>query len=153
MIKKTVPPLLLLLLTTAISAAGQTTYTTTQDGCGGKALQYCTLQATDGNSSDGPFDIIVDNSIYGGRLTIQQGAYPNQVNLVAVTGTYAGFGGNPDTSRNPFYGVGSFESTDGTVSATFQFSAYYVSTCSGRGCGGALGWHYRILAGSTMTRQ
>jgi len=117
--------------------AQTTTYTTTQDGCGGKALQYCTLPVTDGTGT--PEQIIADNSIYGGRLTIQQGTYPDQTNIVAVQGTYSGFVGNPDGTRNSFYGVAAFESNDGKVSGSFQFYAYYASTCSGRGCGGTLG--------------
>jgi hypothetical protein len=40
--------------------AQNTTYTTTQDGCGGKALQYCTLRVTDGTET--PEQIIIDNS-------------------------------------------------------------------------------------------
>jgi len=133
--------------------AQNTTYTSTQDGCGGKALQYCTLPVTDGNPADGPFQIIISNTFYGAKLTIQQGVYPNQTNIVQVTGTYSGFVGNPDGTRNSFYGVGSFESNDGKVSGPFQFFAYYVATCSGRGCGGELGWHYRVLRGSTVTTQ
>jgi hypothetical protein len=131
--------------------AQNTTYTTTQDGCGGKALQYCTLPVTDGTGT--PEQIIIDNTIYGGRLTIQQGVYPNQTNIAAVQGTYSGFVGNPDGTRNPFYGVAAFESNDGTVSGALQFYAYYVGTCSGRGCGGTLGWHFRVLTGSTVTTQ
>jgi hypothetical protein len=131
--------------------AQNSTYTTTQDGCGGKALQYCTLPVSDGTGT--PEQIIIDNSIYGGRLTIQQGTYPTQTNVVAVQGTYTGFVGNPDGTRNSFSGIGAFESNDGTVSGSFQYYAYYASTCSGRGCGGTLGWHYRVLTGSTVTTQ
>jgi predicted MFS family arabinose efflux permease len=40
---------------------------------------------------------------------------------------------------------------DGRVTGSFMFYAYYVSTCSGRACGGTLGWHYHILTGSTVT--
>jgi hypothetical protein len=142
--------LLLLLLATSMPLFAQTTtFTTTRDGCGGKALQYCTLPLVDGTGT--PEEIVIANSAYGARLTIQQGTYPNQTNIVAVQGTYSGFVANPDGTRNSFYGVGAFESDDGKVTGSFQFYAYYASTCSGRGCGGTLGWHFRILTGSTVT--
>ena len=66
-----------------------------------KALQYSTLPVTDGAGT--PEQIIIDDSMYGGRLTIQQGVYPNQTNIAAVQGTYSGFVGNPDGTRNSFY--------------------------------------------------
>jgi hypothetical protein len=144
--------LLFLLLALSMPLFAQnTTYTTTKDGCGGKALQYCTLPVTDGTATSE--QVIIDNTYYGASLTIQQGTYPNQTNIVAVQGTYSGFVGNPDGTRNAFYGVASFESNDGTVSGSFQFYAYYVNVCSGRGCGGTLGWHFRVLIGSTVTTQ
>jgi hypothetical protein len=135
-----------------LSALAQTTYTTTQDGCGGKALQYCVLPVTDGSAS-GPFQIVISNTFYGARLTLQEGVYPNQSNVFVDTGIYEGFVANPDGTRHPFNGIASFESTDGSVTAKFTFYAYYAATCSGRGCGGEIGWHYRILAGSTVTVQ
>jgi hypothetical protein len=144
--------LLFLLLAMSMPLFAQnTTYTTSQDGCGGKAFQYCTLPVTDGTGTTE--QIIIDNSFNGGSLTIQQGTYPDQTTIVAAQGTYNGFVGNPDGTRNAFYGVAAFESNDGTVSGSFQFYSYYASTCSGRGCGGTLGWHFKVLMGSTVTAQ
>ena len=30
---------------------------------------------------------------------------------------------------------------------------YYVDTCSGRGCGGVLGWHYSVVGGTMTVRK
>src|SRR5215468_8343945 len=49
-------------------------------------------------------------------------------------------------TRNSYYGVGSFLSDDGTVGGNFQFYAYYVGSCSGRGCGPVVvSWHFNVL--------
>ena len=151
--KIALPPLLFVAL--VCSASAQTTFTTTYDVCGGKALQFCTLPVSS-NLGSSITQIIIDNRASGGNLYLGAFILPDQ-----VQGTYSGFVANPDGTRSPFNGVASFESTATTidsngnvvpaVAGTFQFSAYYVSTCSGRGCGGTLGWHYRILAASTVT--
>lgn len=140
-------PLLFLLM--SLASFAQTTYTTTQDACGGKASQFCSMTvAADPNNG-------ITNIVYDSR-----GSYPG-ANLYiggwgvvpALPGLLAGFVANPDGTHHDFYGVGSFESTDGTVSGSLSFSAHYVSICSGRGCGGTLGWHYKILSGSTFTQN
>ncbi len=137
----------LLFLALVCSASAQTTYTTTQDACGGKAVQHCRASVTDQTGQ--PFDLILDTGVN----TLQVN-YPYPGSMVfSVHGAYTGFVANPDGTRNSFYGQASFESDDHTSSASFQFAAYYVSTCSGRGCGGTLGWHYRILMGSTVTTR
>lgn len=128
----------------ALAQTANTTYTVSADSCGGKALQYCTLPIT-ASPNDGTTQLVIDNTIYGASLYFGQFTVTDR-----VQGTYSGFVSNPDGSRNPFYGAASFESSDGRVVATLNFYAYYVSTCSGRGCGGVLGWHYRILQGSTV---
>ncbi len=85
-----------------------------------------------------------------------RGSYPGATMYIGgwgidpVHGTLAGFVANPDGTHHPYYGAGSFDSTDELVTGSFQFYAYYVSICSGRGCGGTLGWHYRMLSGSTI---
>ena len=98
--------------------------------------------------SNGITQIVIDS----------RGSYPGATLYVGGWGLdphpgfLDGFVANPDHTHNPFYGAGSFESVDGTVSAQLQFYAYYFSSgCSGRGCGGTLGWHYRILMGSTIS--
>ena len=41
-----------------------------------------------------------------------------------------------------------------TGTATIVFGNYhYVDTCSGRGCGGVLGWHYSVVGGSLTARK
>jgi hypothetical protein len=41
-----------------------------------------------------------------------------------------------------------------TGTATILFGNYhYVDTCSGRGCGGVLGWHYSVMGGSLTARK
>ncbi len=135
----------LAMFATAASAQTTTTYTTTADACWGKANQYCTLPVAE-TPDNGTTQVIIDSRNNYGYLYI--GAF-----IVAdqVQGAYSGFVANPDGTHSPFNGVASFESFDGTVSGSFTFYAYYASTCSGRGCGGTLGWHYHILSGSTVT--
>jgi len=135
-------PLLLLVL--VCSASAQTTYTTTQDVCGGKAFQYCQMPVTS-NPPSSITTLIMDNRSDAGAMYIGAFTLADQ-----VQGVYSEFVANPDGSHSPFYGSAAFNSNDGTVTGTFLFYAYYVSTCSGRGCGGTLGWHCRILAGSTV---
>jgi len=138
----------LLFLALVCSASAQTTiYTTTQDACGGKAQQYCTLPVSE-NPANGVTQIIIDNRTNWGNLYIGAFILADQLH-----GVYSGFVGNPDGTHNPFYGIASFDSDDGKTTGSFSFAAYYVSMCSGRACGGTLGWHYRILGGSIMTVQ
>jgi hypothetical protein len=132
----------------AVTAAAQTTYTVTQNSCGGKSNMYCSMPVTP-NTPDGAGIVVLD--LRGGNPdagNLYVGAF---ISTNAFPGTVTGFVANPDGTRHPFFGSASFESNDGTVSGTFLFYAYYASTCSGRGCGGTLGWHYQIQMGSTIT--
>jgi hypothetical protein len=92
--------------------------------------------------------LIMDDRSDAGHLYIGAFTAADQVH-----GVYSGFMSNPDGSRNPFYGAASFESDDGRVAGSFLFYAYYVSTCSGRACGGTLGWHYHNLGGEHCCGQ
>ena len=131
----------------AVGAMAQTTtYTVSKDACGGKSTQFCTLQTTDQNGS--PFTIYIDN-----RNSVENLYLGNFLSEGVHHGLYSGFVGNPDGTHNAYYGAASFLSDDGTIAGNFQFFAYYVATCSGRGCGGTLGWHFRVLLGSTITVQ
>jgi hypothetical protein len=148
-------PQLLLVLAATVAGAQTTTYTTTADGCGAKNLGYCRLNVTD--QLNHPFVAVLDaryNS-QGPINTLQiytpDNTYPP---LLSVHGVYLGFVPNPNGTRQAYYGAGSFLSDDSTVEGTFQFYAYYISTCSGRACAGTMvGWHYRVLIGSTITQQ
>jgi hypothetical protein len=134
------------LVLSSLFASGQTVYTTTQDACSGTAHQACyNIPVVDQNNMPG--FISMDNRSVNLQYNFYLGAYANN----GIHGTYDGFVGNPDGTRNDFNGVASFVSDSGTVEAQLQFHAYYVKTCSGRGCGGTLGWHFRLLAGSTVT--
>jgi len=127
-------------------ASAQTTYTTTQDACSGKANQACfNIPVVDQNNFSGVISIDNRSVQYGGSL------YLGPFGVNGYHGVYAGFVANPDGTKNDFNGIGSFESDDTSVVGQFQFHAYYVKSCSGRGCGSTLGWHFRILAGSTVT--
>lgn len=144
-------PILMLIL----PALGQTTYTTTADGCGAKNLGYCRLFVTDQNSA--PFDLILDhrNNSQGPMETLTVNyPYPGP-NVFTVHGAFSGFVADPTWDRKAHHlGSGSFLSDDQKVSGQFDFEAYYVGTCSGRGCAGTVvGWHYRVLSGSTVTVQ
>lgn len=119
-------------------ASAQTTYTTTADGCGGKAAQFCILNVVD--QSNNPSTVTIDSRV--NTLTVAG---------VSNTGSYSGFVANPDGTHNSFYGSASFVSNDVSVTGIFLYYAYYVNVCSGRGCGGTLGWHYRVNLGSTVT--
>lgn len=143
---KTLPRLLLFSLLLSSALFAQTTYTTTADSCSGKASQYCSLPVAS-SPDNGITNIVIDS----------RGSYPNAQMYIGgwglvdpLPGTLAGFVANPDGTHHDYYGAGSFTSTDGLVSGDFQFHAYYVSICSGRGCGWTLGWHYRILQGSIV---
>jgi hypothetical protein len=128
---------LLLLLCGTLAAQTTTTYTLTQNSCAGTANQYCLLP-TDGGT------FTMDNRAPSrlGYLEFPNGTW--------IHGAYSGLVSNPDGTRNPFYGTAHYLSDNGTVTATLNFYAHYVSTCSGRGCGGTLGWHYTFLTGSVI---
>lgn len=135
-----------------VSSCLAQTYTTTADGCGAKNLGYCRLPVQDQNSQ--PFLAVLDAryNAQGQINTLQiytpDNAYPP---LLSVHGAYSGFVANPNGTHQAYYGGGSFLSDDGTVTGTFPFYAYWVGTCSGRGCAGTVvGWHYRVLMGSTV---
>ena len=153
--RKVALPLLLLAL--AISASAQTAiYTTTADGCGAKNLGYCQLNAT--NESGARFRIVLDARYTASgpinTLTIFTQSNP-YTPLLTAHGAFSGFVANPNGTHAAYYSApdkpGLFLSDDGTVGGTFPFYAYYVGTCSGRGCSGVVvGWHYRVLAGGTV---
>jgi hypothetical protein len=140
---------LIILAGTALAS----TYTTTANGCGAKNVGYCTLSVVDQNNQ--PFTLTLDLRVNGtGPIDTLAVSYPYPgAKLFSVHGTYSGFVANPNGTRQPYYGSGSFVSDDQTVNGTFSFYAYYVGTCSGRGCGGTLGWHFQILSGSTVTTE
>jgi len=141
-------PLLFLVLAMSLPLFAQTTYTTTQNSCGGKSNMYCSMTVTP-NTPDGAGTVIIDSRggvPDAGNLYVGAFIWRNQ-----VPGVFTGFVANPNGTRTPFFGSASFESNDGRVSAKFLFYAYYASTCSGRGCGGTIGWHYQIQMGSTVT--
>src|ERR1700739_881752 len=95
-------PLLFLVL--VCSASAQTTYTTTENVCGGKEYQFCQMPVSSDPASS-VTSLIIDNRSDAGNLSIGASIASDQVN-----GVYSGFVGNPDGSRNPFYGAASFDS-------------------------------------------
>ena len=115
----------------------------------GKATFYCVVEA---NDSAGAGSFTMDarklTNPYNPSLTITMADFVGTSNGTFTisedhsTGTYTGNGINvlPDSSKHPF-----------TVTGNFQFMAYDVQHCSGRGCGGTLGWHYVLQPGSTIT--
>jgi len=146
--------LLFLLLAMSMPLFAQTTYTTTADGCGAKNLGYCHLPVMDQNGQQ--FDLTLDhrNTASGpiDTLTVSN-PWPG-AQVFTMHGGYSGFVPNPNGTRNPYYGSGSFLSDDGTCGGNFQFYAYYVGICSGRGCGPVVtGWHFKVLMGSSVTTQ
>jgi len=142
-------------LATTVAGAQTTTYTTTADGCGAKNLGYCRLNVTD--QLNHPFVAVLD-ARYNSQgqintLTIETLPWPGST-VLSVHGKFSGFVPNPNGTRQAYYGAGSFLSDDSTVEGTFQFYAYYIATCSGRACAGTMvGWHYRVLTGSTVMQQ
>jgi curli biogenesis system outer membrane secretion channel CsgG len=157
---RTVALPLLLLTLVAVASAQTTTYTTTTNGCGAKNIGYCRVPTSSEPSSD-VIAVTFDNRSAGGRLQLnyQDGSY------VQFRGSYSGFTTVPPGSPKTYYGLGSYSGTveydptgklpgGTTVSGNLQFYAYWVGTCSGRGCGPVvIGWHYQILSGSTVTQQ
>jgi hypothetical protein len=138
----------------AVASAQTTTYTTSRDGCGAKNLGYCLDSIVDDNNQ--PFELVLDAryASNGPINTLDIRSSDNTTTYVHVHGTFAGFVPNTNGTKQAYYGAGSFDSDDGHVAGSFQFYAYYVGTCSGRGCAGAMvGWHYRVLLGSTVTQQ
>lgn len=118
-----------------------TIYTVTPDGGGAKAYGFFTLNVKDQN---------------GNATTIElDNRYPSRVGYLDIgpfgQREYHGVYAFPTQAvHTPFYGMATYVSDDDTVTGEFQVYAYYVSVCSGRGCGGTLGWHYRVLMGSTV---
>ena len=143
MIRKSVLLVLSLFVFGAALAHAQTTYTVTADSCGGKANFFCTLPVS-ASPDNGITQIVLDNRNNFGNMYIGGWA------IGQVHGVYSGFVSNPDGTRHDFYGTGYFVSDDGKTNGTFNYLAHYVATCSGRACVGTLGWHYVILAGSTV---
>ena len=150
--------LLFLLLAMSLPLFAQTTtYTTTADGCGGKNIGYCRVAATSDPASS-VSAITFDNRSGGGVLYLDR----TDNSYLQFKGAYTGFGGNPDGTHNDYDGVGTYDgyatidssgaSPNGTAHGQLLFHAYYVGTCSGRGCGPVVvGWHYLIKSGSTVT--
>jgi hypothetical protein len=144
------------LLAMSMPLFAQTTITTVrtlQDGCDQKSI-YCTLAVMDENNAAG--QILVDNRSTAqgplGFLTVSALEFSG-----TGRGTYTGFHGNPDGTKNPFDGTATYSGSgydaDGnpfTMSGTFYYHAHFVSTCSGRGCPN-YGWHFTIKAGSTAS--
>jgi hypothetical protein len=160
--KRLIFSLVMLLMPLAVSA--QNTYTTTADGCGGKNLGYCLLPVNDQGGN--PFQLVLDhrNNSQGpiDTMTVQAPDYPH-AQMLSVHGAYAGFVG-PTDNHTPFFSSGSFASDATTVDSNgntipqvqgqFNYYAYYVPSCSGRGCGGTvIGWHFKVLTGSTVAVQ
>lgn len=151
------PLVLLVALLVPLTTLAQTgtTYTTTADGCGSKNLGYCQLNIVNGNGS--PFRLVLDarNNSQGpiNTLTISAPDYPYTI-ILTTHGAYSGFVPNPDNTHTAYNGSGAFISDDTMVSGQFTFYAYYVATCSGRACAGAVvGWHYKVLVGSIVAVQ
>jgi hypothetical protein len=146
--------LLFLLLAMSMPLFAQTSYSTTADGCGSKNLGWCQLYAVDQNGNQ--FRIVLDNRYTSSGTQINTltvyAADNSSTPLLTSHGTFSGFVGNPNGTRSSYYGAGSFLSDDSTVGGNFSFYAYYVATCSGRGCGPVvIGWHFNVLMGSTAT--
>jgi hypothetical protein len=79
-------PLLLLVL--VCSASAQTTYTTTQDVCGGKAFQYCQMPVTS-NPPSSITTLIMDNrsdagAMYIGAFTLADQVQASTQNLLPI---------------------------------------------------------------------
>jgi len=123
-------------------AQTSTTYTVAPDGGGAKANGFFTLTVKDQNGNATNIELDNRSPYRTGYLDI------GPLGQLEYHGVYSF---PMQDSHSPFYGVATYVSDDGTVTGEFQVYAYYVSVCSGRGCGGTLGWHYRVLTGSTIT--
>ncbi len=144
--------LIFLILAMSLPLCAQTTYTTTADGCGAKNLGYCRLSVDDQNGQ--PFDLVLDTrNTASGPINTVAVNYPWPGSQVfSVHGVYSGFVPNPNGTHTAYYGSGSFLSDDKTAGGNFTFYAYYVASCSGRGCAGTVvGWHYKVLTSSVVT--
>ncbi len=139
-------PLLVLLLSLSVFAQ-TTTYTVTQNACGMKTNGMCQLSVVNQNNNVGYVTIDNRSPYRIGYLdlgTFGQNEYH---------GSYAFPGPPSGNGTASFYGAATYVSDDGSVTGEFQVYAYYVKTCSGRACGGTLGWHYNILQGSTVSKE
>jgi hypothetical protein len=145
-------PLLLLALVAVASAQTTTTYTTTADGCGAKDLRYCILNVVD--DSGQPFQLTLDHRYNAqGPIDTLTVSYPYPgAQIFSVHGVYTLTACT--SPAKTCYSTVSFVSDDGKVAGNFQTYVYWVGTCSGRACGPVVvGWHYRVLVGSTVTQQ
>jgi hypothetical protein len=134
-------PLILLALVLPALAQTNTTYTVTQNSCGAKNLGFCSMPVVDQDNNMST--IVIDNRnnaqyLYLGAFSLDSTRYHGTLTL--PTGQ----------TRDSFYGTASFVSDDGTVTGNFTVYAFYQGSCSGRGCGGNIGWHYIVQSGSTV---
>jgi len=134
--------MLFLLLAMSMPLFAQTTtYTTIHDACGGKSGQMCQIPVVDSNNVGG--FITIDNRAPSRTGYLDLGPF-------GVNEYHGAYHYPTQAAHTPYYGVATYVSDDQTVVGHFNVYAWYVSTCSGRGCGGTLGWHYRILGGSKV---
>jgi hypothetical protein len=156
--------LILLLFSTLVAAQhygstlaiAQTTYTTTVDGCGAKNLGVCSVDVQDGAGNH--YRAVLDHRFlsagyYINRLELYTYDNPPQT-FASYHGAFTGFVADPSWDKATHHsGSGAFTADDGSgVTGQFDFDAYYIRTCAGRGCAGvSVGWHYRVLLGSTIT--
>jgi|SRR3954447_24599177 hypothetical protein len=123
-------------------AQTSSTYTVTKDGGGAKANGFFTLNVNDEHGKSTTIEIDNRSPSRTGYLDI------GPFGQLEYHGIYSF---PTQSSHSPFYGVATYVSDDSMVKGEFQVYAYYVSVCSGRGCGGTLGWHYRVLMGSRVS--
>lgn len=139
-------PLLVLLLSLSVFAQ-TTTYTVTQNACGMKTNGMCQLSVVNQNNNVGY--VTIDNRSPYRIGYLDLGTFGHN----EYHGSYAFPGPPSGNGTASFYGAATYVSDDGSVTGEFQVYAYYVKTCSGRACGGTLGWHYNILQGSTVSKE
>jgi hypothetical protein len=139
----------LLLLASFAAAQTSTLYTTTANCGGAKDMGYASCPAEDIN--DNPVTLVFDNRAASTGFTIFKGTAYSQINGPAYVFPHP-------TDHTPFTGTITYSASGYdlnnnflSVNATLNFSARWVSACSGRGCGGTLGWHYTVLQGSQAT--
>jgi len=153
---KHVPAVLLFFLAMSMPLFAQTTYNhtyqfTTQAGGGKANMTFITnVVESDGPEIGTQFELEVNTAGYALLDTLPYPGTNVWIEYNNAEHWYTQFPVNPDGSRNPFSGVVALYSNDESVKATFYFNARFVNTCSGRGCGGTLGWHYDLLPSSTI---
>ena len=146
------------LLLASAFAVGQnatvTTLTTVQNGPYQKAI-YAVLPAVDENGFAAT--VIVDNRFTGsgpiGGVTVSSVDFTG-----SARGTLSGVSGNPNGTRQPYTGTGTYFGTghtaDGTlfnVYGVLPYHAFYESKCAPRTP--TCGWHYSFDAGSIIAVQ